>query len=53
MAGLSHIDLWQPYREAVQMVLPEATLVADKFHVLKFGDNGAGAAAQGDQPVAH
>ena len=28
-------DLWQPYREAVQMALPDATLVADKFHVLK------------------
>ncbi len=28
-------DLWQPYREAVQMVLPSAVLVADKFHVLK------------------
>ena len=29
------IDLWQPYREAVYLVLPKATLVADKFHVLK------------------
>jgi len=28
-------DLWQPYREAVQIVLPDATLVADKFQVLK------------------
>jgi len=28
-------DLWQPYREAIQLVLPNATLVADKFHVLK------------------
>jgi len=28
-------DLWQPYREAVHLVLPDATLVADKFHVLK------------------
>ena len=28
-------DLWQPYREAVRLVLPDATLVADKFHVLK------------------
>jgi transposase len=28
-------DLWRPYREAVQLVLPDATLVADKFHVLK------------------
>jgi len=28
-------DLWQPYREAVHLALPDATLVADKFHVLK------------------
>ncbi len=28
-------DLWQPYREAVQLVLPDAAFVADKFHVLK------------------
>src|SRR5260370_11086666 len=29
-------DLWQPYREAVQIVLPDATLGADNFHMLKF-----------------
>ena len=28
-------DLWRPYREAVQLVVPNAMLVADKFHVLK------------------
>lgn len=28
-------DLWQPYREAVHLALPDATPVADKFHVLK------------------
>jgi transposase len=28
-------DLWKPYREAVHLVLPDATLVSDKFHVLK------------------
>ena len=31
-------DLWQPYREAVQMALPDATLVADKFHMLQIDD---------------
>lgn len=29
------IDLWRPYRETVQAVLPGAPVVADKLHVLK------------------
>jgi transposase len=29
------IDLWKPYRDAVQHVLPDAVIVCDKFHVLK------------------
>ncbi len=29
------IDLWRPYREAAQLILPGAAVVADKFHVLK------------------
>jgi transposase len=29
------IDLWKPYRAAVQVVLPGTMVVADKFHVLK------------------
>jgi transposase len=28
------MDLHEPYRQAVQMVLPEAAIVADKFHVV-------------------
>jgi len=28
------MDLHEPYRQAVQMVLPEAAIVADKFHVI-------------------
>jgi len=28
------IDLWEPYRQAVELVLPDAAIVADKFHVL-------------------
>lgn len=28
------MDLWEPYRQAVAMALPEAAIVADKFHVV-------------------
>lgn len=28
------IDLWEPYRQALELVLPDAAIVADKFHVL-------------------
>jgi transposase len=28
------IDLWEAYRQAVKLVLPDAVMVADKFHVL-------------------
>jgi transposase len=29
------IDMWEPYRQAVQAILPHAQLVADRFHVMK------------------
>jgi transposase len=29
------IDMWEPYRRAVQSKLPQAQLVADRFHVMK------------------
>jgi len=29
------IDMWAPYRQAVQCKLPHATLVVDRFHVMK------------------
>jgi len=29
------IDMWEPYRQAVQTKLPHAQLVADRFHVMK------------------
>jgi transposase len=29
------IDMWHPYRQAVQAKLPHAKLVADRFHVMK------------------
>lgn len=32
------MDMWQPYREAVQDVLPQANIVIDKFHVVKMAN---------------
>jgi transposase len=29
------MDLWEPYRQAIQEVLPHAQIVADRFHVMK------------------
>jgi len=29
------MDMWQPYRDAVYQVLPQAEIIVDKFHVLK------------------
>lgn len=29
------IDMWEPYRQAVQARLPQVQLVADRFHVMK------------------
>jgi transposase len=29
------IDMWEPYRQAVRTKLPQAQLVADRFHVMK------------------
>lgn len=34
------MDMWTPYRDACQTVLPQATIVVDKFHVLRMA-NGA------------
>ncbi len=32
------IDMWQPYREAVLQILPQATIVIDKFHAVKMAN---------------
>ena len=32
------MDMWHPYKDAVQAVLPHATIVIDKFHVLKMAN---------------
>ncbi len=29
------MDMWNPYREAVRQLLPHATVIVDKFHVLR------------------
>lgn len=32
------MDMWRPYRTAVNSVLPQATVVIDKFHVVKMAN---------------
>ncbi|MGE4271091.1 MAG: ISL3 family transposase [Acidithiobacillus sp.] len=32
------IDMWRPYRDAVREVLPNASVVVDKFHTLKMAN---------------
>lgn len=32
------MDMWNPYRRAVHTVLPDATIVIDKFHVVKMAN---------------
>ena len=29
------IDMWQPYKRAIQKTLPNATIVVDRFHVVR------------------
>lgn len=33
------IDLWEPYRQAVYLTFPNASVVADKFHIVALGQN--------------
>jgi transposase len=32
------MDMWKPYRDAVREALPDATIVIDKFHVLRMAN---------------
>jgi transposase len=32
------MDMWQPYRNAVREVLPQASIIVDKFHVVKMAN---------------
>ena len=43
LKGKEHIqyvamDMWRPYRDAVEIVLPQARVVIDKFHVVKMAN---------------
>lgn len=33
------MDMWTPYRDAVQAVMPEARIVIDKFHVVRMAND--------------
>lgn len=32
------MDMWNPYRDAVKEVLPQATIIVDKFHVVRMAN---------------
>ncbi|HHA1618107.1 TPA: ISL3 family transposase, partial [Enterobacter cloacae] len=32
------MDMWRPYRQAVETVLPDATVIIDKFHVIRMAN---------------
>src|SRR5690625_5949031 len=32
------MDMWRPYKDAVNMVIPHAKIVIDKFHVVKLAN---------------
>jgi len=36
---LVSIDMWRPYKDAVEAVLPKATIVIDKFHVVRMAND--------------
>lgn len=33
------MDMWRPYRDAVETTLPQATIVIDKFHVVRMAND--------------
>jgi transposase len=41
------MGMWMPYRDAVQTVLPEATIVIDKFHVVRMANDAMEKARRG------
>ncbi|WP_411887385.1 ISL3 family transposase [Hydrocarboniphaga effusa] len=41
------MDMWTPYRDAVQAVLPDATIVIDKFHVVRMANDAMERARKG------
>ncbi len=38
LVKLVAMDMWQPYRDAVSVALPQAIIVIDKFHVLRMAN---------------
>lgn len=36
------MDMWQPYRDVVKIVLPEARIIIDKFHVVRYASDALG-----------
>ena len=34
------MDMWQPYKDAVRDILPQATIVIDRFHVIRLAIQG-------------
>ncbi len=34
------MDMWQPYKDAVRDILPQATIVVDRFHVVRMAIQG-------------
>jgi hypothetical protein len=41
------MDMWTPYRDSVRAVLPEATIVIDKFHVVRMANDAMEKARKG------
>lgn len=41
------MDMWTPYRDAVSAVLPDATIVIDKFHVVRMANDAMEKARKG------
>lgn len=33
------MDMWEPYKDAVRVVMPQATIVIDKFHVVRMAND--------------
>ncbi len=33
------MDMWEPYKDAVRVVMPQATIVIDKFHVVRIAND--------------
>ncbi|MCL2644475.1 MAG: ISL3 family transposase [Betaproteobacteria bacterium] len=41
------MDMWVPYRDAVEAVLPNATIIIDKFHVVRMANDAMEKARKG------